>query len=99
MVLLFWAKKWVLNQRMEEAQDSFQSRYARRITGKQPQQKKEGSWDYTLLEEALGEVGIYGIHKSITQRQNTVAQYIATQPILDLCERGTRRPGARVSWR
>ena len=28
-----------------------------------------------------------------------VAQYIATRPILDLCEQATRRPGARVSWR
>ena len=28
-----------------------------------------------------------------------VAQYIATRPILDLCERATRRPGARVSPR
>ena len=26
-------------------------------------------------------------------------QYIATQPILDLCEQATRRPGARVSRR
>ena len=28
-------------------------------------------------------------------------QYIATRPILDLCERANRRPGARVSrrWR
>ena len=28
-----------------------------------------------------------------------VAQYIAMQEILDLCERATRRPGARVSQR
>ena len=27
------------------------------------------------------------------------AQYIATQPILDLCERSAQRPGARVSQR
>ena len=27
-----------------------------------------------------------------------VAQYIATQPILELCERDTRRAGARLSW-
>ena len=27
------------------------------------------------------------------------AQYIATRPILDLCQRSARRPGARVSWR
>ena len=37
------------------------------------------------------------IRKAITRRQNTVAQYIATRPILDLCERATQRAGARVS--
>ena len=38
-----------------------------------------------------------GIRTSITPRQNTVAQYIATRPILGLCEWATRRPGARLS--
>ena len=38
-----------------------------------------------------------GIRTSITRRQNTVAQYIATRPILDLCKRATRKPGAQVS--
>ena len=28
---------------------------------------------------------------------NTVAQYIAMRPIMDLCERSTRQPGARLS--
>ena len=40
-----------------------------------------------------------GIRTYITQRQNTVAQYIATRPILDLCEQAIRRPGAQVSRR
>ena len=40
-----------------------------------------------------------GIGKYITRRQNTVAQYIAMQPILDLCERSAWRPGARVYQR
>ena len=40
-----------------------------------------------------------GIGKYITRRQNTVGQYIATRPILDLCERSVWRPGARVSRR
>ena len=47
----------------------------------------------------MGEAGFEGIRKSVTQRQNTVTQYIAMQLILDLCERATWRPGARVSWR
>ena len=44
----------------------------------------------------MGESGFEGIRKSITRRHNTVVQYIATQPILDLCDRDTPRPGARV---
>ena len=40
-----------------------------------------------------------GILTSIKRRQNTVAQYIVTRPILDLCEQAIRRPGAWVYWR
>ena len=40
-----------------------------------------------------------GIRTPINRRQNTVAQYISTRPIMDLCEQATRRQGARVSWR
>ena len=47
----------------------------------------------------MQEAGFTDIHKSITRRQNTVAQYIAMQTILDLCERTTQRAGARVSRR
>ena len=45
------------------------------------------------------EAGFEEIRKYIMRRQNTVAQYIATQPILDLCEWSARRPGARMSRR
>ena len=40
-----------------------------------------------------------GIRKSITRRQNIVAQYITTRLILYLCEQATWRPGAQVYWR
>ena len=43
------------------------------------------------------EAGFEGIRKSIMRRQNTVAQYIETRPILDLCVRVTQRLGERVS--
>ena len=98
-VLIFGAETWVLTPRMEKALDSFQSRFARRITGRQPRRKKDRSWDYPLLAGALREAGMVGMRTSITWRQNTVAQYIATRPILNLCERATWRPGAQVSRR
>ena len=98
-VLLFGADTWVINLRMEKALYSFQSRVARRITGRQPRQRKHGSWVYPTLAGARKEEGMVGIRKSITRSQNTVSQYIATRTIIDLCERATRRPGARVSRR
>ena len=39
------------------------------------------------------EAGFEGIRTYITRRQNTVAQYIAMLPIMDLCERSSQRPG------
>ena len=42
---------------------------------------------------------MFRIRTSILQRQNTVARFIATRPILDLCEKSTWRPGARVARR
>ena len=47
----------------------------------------------------MAETGFEGIGKYITRRQNTVAEYIVTRPILDLCERSAQRPVVRVSWR
>ena len=97
-VLLFGSDTWVLTPRMERALDSFQQRVARRITVIQTRRREDRSWAYPPLEEAMGEIGFEGIRKSVTRRQNTVVQYISTRPIMDLCERSTRRMGARVSW-
>ena len=81
-VLLFGSETWVLTPIIEKALDSFQPRVARRITGRQPRRKKYGFWDYPPLVGALREAGMVGIQASITRRQNTAAQYIATRPVL-----------------
>ena len=86
-----------LTERFEKALDSFQSRVARKITGRQPQQRKDGICIYPPLAGVMKETVMVGIKTSIIQRQNTVAQFIATQPILDLCKQATQRPGVRVS--
>ena len=89
----------MLTERMEKALDSFQSRVARKIMGRQPRQRNYGSWVYPPLAGVMKETGMVGIRTSILRRQNRVALFIATQPILDLCEQATRWLGARVSWR
>ena len=47
----------------------------------------------------MEEAGLTDIRTSIQRRQNTVAQYIATRPLLDLCEGARPREGARVTLR
>ena len=98
-VLLFRAETWVLTKDVEAALDAFQGRVARTLTGRQPRRWRDGQWFYPSLAEAMKEAGIVQIRTSILRRQNTVAQFIVTRPILDLCEGAVRRPGARVPRR
>ena len=98
-VLLFSAETWVLTRKMESALDVFQGRVARRLTGRQPRRERDGRWFYPSLAGAMKEAGMVRIRTSILQRQNTVAQFIGTRPILGLCEVVVRRPGTRVPRR
>ena len=47
-----------------------------------------------MEEEGFEDIGEY-----ILKRHNTIAQYIATRPIMDLCKKMVRRPGGWVSQR
>ena len=47
----------------------------------------------------MQEAGLTEIRKSIANRHNTVAQYIVTRTLLDLCEGARVREGARVPMR
>ena len=47
----------------------------------------------------MKEAGVVRVMMSILRRQNTVAQFIATRPILGLCEVAERRRGTRVPQR
>ena len=47
----------------------------------------------------MKEAGITDVQTSINRRQKTVAQYITTRPLLDLCEGAKQREGARVTMR
>ena len=84
---------------MERALSGFQHGAASRLTGRQARRGENGEWYYPSLEGAMREVGLTDIWKSIANIQNTVAQYIATRPLLDLCEGDRAREGAKVPMR
>ena len=98
-VLLFGAETWVVSPMMERALSAFLHGAARRLSGRQPRRGRDGEWHYPSLEGAMEEAGLTDIRTSIQRRQNTVAQYIATRPLLDLCEGAIPREGARVTLR
>ena len=99
VVLLFGEETWVVSPMMDRALSAFLQGAARRLTGRQPRRGRDGEWKYPSLEGAMEEAGLTDIRKSIHRRQNTVAQYIATRPLLDLCVGARAREGATVTLR
>ena len=81
-VLLFGADSWVLTGKMEASLDAFQGRVARRLTGRMPRRGRDGKCLYLPLAGATKESGIVRARTLVLRRQNTVAQFVATQPIL-----------------
>ena len=77
----------------------FQHRVARRITGRQPWQIQDESFEYPPLEEAIQEAGLEEVEAYVLRRKNMVAQYIVMRPIMDLCKEAVRRPRTWVKKR
>ena len=44
----------------------------------------------------MSEAGMQEVETYVSRRQNTVAQFIATRPIMDLCLAAERIPGPRI---
>ena len=74
-------------------------RVARRIMGRQPRRGRGIVWVYPPLEDEMMEAGLLEVETYVSLLQNTVTQFIATRPIMDLCLAEERRPGPRVAKR
>ena len=64
-----------------------------------PRGQGGGSCYYPPLATAMAESGFEETGTYVSRRKNTVAHYIATRLIMDLCEQSARRPGVWVSRR
>ena len=72
----------------------FQTQVARRLTGQLTRMATDGARKYTLAVSAREAAGFLIMEEYFRRLQNTVAQYIATQSLLDLCEGLERALGA-----
>ena len=61
--------------------------------------QRDGTWVYPTIGAELSTVGLDEIGVYIARHQNTVAQYIATRPIMEFCLETDWRPGMRLSQR
>ena len=96
-VLLYGSETWVLTPRMQMALGGFHHMVARRLTRQKPRKVQDGGWIYPPLEDVMSEAGLKEVDTYVSQHQNTVAQYIATMPIMDLCLAAKQRPGPKVT--
>ena len=100
-VLLYSSEAWVMSPRIRRTLGGYHHRVVKRMTGRILHRNLDETWMYPSLEEAMSEVGVQEVETHVARRKNTVTQFIATRPIMDLCMAAARRPGARVSkrWR
>ena len=96
-VLMFGSEMWVLTPRLEKYLEGFHHQLVQRMAGMVPKRRQDGAWVYTPIGTTLEMVGLEEIRVYIAHRQNTVAHYIATLPIMDLCLASERNPGLRLS--
>jgi len=98
-VLLYGCETWVLTEPMLKVLRGFHHRVARRITNKQPY-LQNGDWIYPPLDEALDAANLEPIDEYIRRRQNHIAQYLATRPVLQLCTAAPIPRGSvsRLRW-
>jgi hypothetical protein len=99
-VLLFGSETWLLSQPMLKALEGFHQSVACFIAGKQPYLDRwMGEWVYPSINKVLEEVGMYSIDHYVKKRQNTVADYVTTRPIFDLCQESEWSTGSHSSRR
>ena len=85
VVLLFGSKTRVVNPWLEKSLAVFHHRLFRWIAGMGLERQLNRIWVYPSIGAALATVGLEDIGVYNARRQITVAQYIATHPIMDLC--------------
>ena len=96
-VMLYGLETWVMSPRIDRALGGFHHKVARILTLQQPRRRLDGMWLYRPLAEEIVEQGLQEVETYVSRLQNTVAQYIATGPIMDLCMAEGQHPGKRLS--
>ena len=92
--MLFGADTWVITPRMGTALGGVHTQLERRMMRQLPRRTTDGTWKYDSMAAAREAAGFLTMEEYVRRRQNTIAQYIATRSLLDLCEGLEKDTGA-----
>ena len=94
-VQLYGSKTWVLLTAALMSLEGFHIRAAYRMAVRHKPSRGPGNrWVYPKSKDVLEECGMSTLTEYITVRQQTIAVYVATRPILTKCRQGKRKRGA-----
>ncbi len=95
-MLLYGSETWSLSPLSMKCLEGFHICAAWQMSGKWPEQNKDGSWTYPCSEDVLKVVGLKSIAHYVDVQCQTVANFIVNQPIHELCAGAVRKRGLPV---
>ena len=98
-VTLYGLETWFITSCIGRILGGFHHRVACRLTGRRSWQGRDIVCVYPLIEAAMTEAELQEVDTYVFRRHNTVVQFIATRPIMDLCLAADRRPRPSVTKR
>ena len=94
---IYWLDIRTMTLSIGRVLGGFNHRVARRLIGRQPWRGQNGVWLYPPLEDVIVEELLQEVETYLYHLHNTVAQFIATRPIMDLCLAAERSLGSRIT--
>ncbi len=94
-VLLFGAETWCLTPTMLKRLEGFHLRAAYRMNrDNRPRRRPDGTWAYPASADALDEAGLRPLCEYVQVRRDTIARYVAEQPLFAECKGRERMRGS-----
>ena len=96
-LIIYRSETWVMSPRIGKTLGGLHHRVVWRLMGQMPHKKLDRTWTHPSLEEVMVKAGVQEVETYVGHRQNTVAKFITTKPIMDLCLAVPQRPVAQGS--
>ena len=85
MFMIYRSETWAMTPRMGRVLGGLHHRVDHRLTGRKSRRGQVIVWVYPPVEDSMAEAGLKEVETYVSFRQNTVAQFISTRTIIDLC--------------